>query len=417
MDLFEMEAWHWLLLTLLCLMFEGFYSMQEMAVLSYNRLELVYDCARGSKRAGWIAKLVRHPDRLFTTTLLTVNLVLQLGSECSRRFYEAMNMSSNLAPLTQVILVVICAELAPTLAGRLYARKAALLGAPILYATSIILVPATAVVTWVSNRVNRLLGYSQESFTLVSCEDLKAVIKREQPLQANGQTNDPENFLEAVGNNIFSMDEVAVKDIAKHLHACSVVSSKATCEQMRQIFDKTRSDFVLVIDPQTGRSLGIILPRFLFDVSQRSHSFAYQLVKPVLVVRSSDSLMKVILPLRQSRYSMAIVVDSKGLPVGCLTFDEIAHYLFGAHHGHAIHTSGRLVERTFDPKVTLGLLRHSWGLEFGHPDEWTLERFLNHVFEHRPEIGQKYMHRGIELELKEDSNKELTVSIRAFVQL
>lgn len=385
--------------------------MQEMAIVSINRLDLIYESASGSKRAQWITRMLRHPDQLFTTTLLMVNLVMQFGSECSRRFYQSMDISSAVAPITQVIFVVVCAELAPMFAARQYSRTVAFFGIPILYVTAIILRPFIAIVAAISDALDRLLGASKSNFTMVSREDLKAIVRRIQPHQASG----PESFLEKVGSNVFAMQEISAKDIAKPLHACSIIYSRDSLDDLRELFSKERSDFALVLDVSTKRALGIVLPRFLFDAAARQYTHVYQVVKSTLVIREGNSVMKLLAPLRQSRYSIAIVVDSVGMPVGCLTFDEITYYLFGAHHSHAVHASGSLVERNFDMKTTLGFLRHTWALEFGMPDEWTLEKFLHHAFERDPEVGEKYLHRGIELELIASSNKELRVKVRGFV--
>jgi len=104
--------------------------MVEMACVSFNKVRLHYYVNQGNRRAIWLNYLLQHPFRLFGTTLIGVNVAMVVGSECSREFHSALGLSPDLAPLSQVIIVVIFAELAPMFAARHYAEHVAMLGAP-----------------------------------------------------------------------------------------------------------------------------------------------------------------------------------------------------------------------------------------------------------------------------------------------
>lgn len=410
-DAFWQSPWPWLIATLLCVMLEGFFSMQEMAIVSLNRLDLLYDYARGSRRAKWISKLLQNPHQLFSTTLLVVNLVLQIGSECSRRFYQSLDLSSGIAPISQVVLVVICAELAPMFAARQYPRQIAFAGIPVLYAVSVLLRPVVSIVAVLAELINKLLGTCAQSFAFVSREDLKSILRRIQP--AGGHEH--ETFLEKVGSNILAMQEVCAGDIARSLSAWPSIDTRASLQELRSIFEKERCEFVLVYDHILTKVTGIALPRTVIDPTSKVMGYVYQIAKPALMVHSNDSLLKVMAPLRQSRHSIAIVLDQSGQAIGCLTFDEVAHYLFGPSHGYVVHNSGALLERRFDIETRLGLLRQQWGVQLDFPDDWTLERLLNHLLEHTPAAGEKCHQRGVEFEVRDNADGKGQVLIRAFV--
>lgn len=407
----DLEPIHWFVLTILFIVIGGFFAMQEMALVSLNRLDLLYDYAKGSRRAQWIIKLLRRPDRLFTTTLMILNFVLQLGSECSRRFYQSLDLSEGLAPITQSFLVVVCAELAPMFTARQYPHQVAFFGIPVIYAVSIILRPFTAIAAFMMHGINWLLGGAKDNFSIVSREDLKSVITSAQarPFQ------EPESFVEKVGDHILAMHEMCALDILRPLHACSRISSKASIKELRALFETERAEFVLVHEPGARRFTGIVLPRFLIDPTIQNFSFVHQIAQPALQLKTSDPLIKTLLPLRQSRHSIAIVNDSAGKTVGCLSFDEIALYLFGAQHGF-VRPTGSLLERNFDPETTLSFLRQNWGVELGFPDDWTLEDFLAHHFDRPLETGEKFQFRGIDFEIVGSVLEGRQVLIRALVK-
>ena len=99
--------------------------MIEMACVSFNKVRLEYYVSKGKKRALWLSFLLHHPAYLFGTTLIGVNVALIIGSECARRFYAALGLNPDLAALTQILLVLIFAEISPMFAGRRYAEHVA----------------------------------------------------------------------------------------------------------------------------------------------------------------------------------------------------------------------------------------------------------------------------------------------------
>ncbi|AHK63078.1 hypothetical protein M832_02090 [Chlamydia avium 10DC88] len=131
----------WIGINLLCIIFQGFYSMMEMACVSFNRVRLQYYLTKNHKKARYINFLIRRPYRLFSTVMLGVNISLQIGSESSRNCYKVMGLSPDYAPLTQIILVVIFAELLPLTISRKIPEKLALWGASILYYSHYIFYP------------------------------------------------------------------------------------------------------------------------------------------------------------------------------------------------------------------------------------------------------------------------------------
>src|SRR5690348_4151194 len=101
------EALWWTFLNLISIIVLAFFSMEEMACVSFSRLRLHYYVSQGKRRALWLNYLLQEPTRLFTTTLLSVNAAMFIGSECARQSYIALGLSPDWAPVSQVILVVI----------------------------------------------------------------------------------------------------------------------------------------------------------------------------------------------------------------------------------------------------------------------------------------------------------------------
>ena len=61
----DSSAVYWLIFNLLSIIVLAFYSMLEMACVSFNKIRLQYYVSKGNKQAIWLNYLLQHPSRLF----------------------------------------------------------------------------------------------------------------------------------------------------------------------------------------------------------------------------------------------------------------------------------------------------------------------------------------------------------------
>jgi putative hemolysin len=169
----------YLLLTLLALFFQGLFAFFEMACVSFNRVRLQYYVSIRSKRAIWLSYLLKRPSRLFGTTLIGITTSLVIGSECSRLFFASMGLNPDLAPLTQVPMVVIFAELSPLFAARRHPEQAAMALVPFMICIAKLLTPITWTLDACSNFIHRLMGKEVESPLFLSREEVRAAFEEE----------------------------------------------------------------------------------------------------------------------------------------------------------------------------------------------------------------------------------------------
>src|ERR1700722_7453185 len=191
----------YLFLMIVCLIVQGFFAMLEMACVSFNKVRLQYYVRQGNKRAKWLTYLLKKPALLFGTTLIGVNLALQMGSESARRFYESLGVNPDIAPLSQWVLVLIFAEIAPLFAGRRYAEHVVMLGIPFIYISSIILRPVIWAFDLLCTLVNRLVRSPKAAGLYLTREELQRMLEEQEgrPLKAEQQE------LSSVAARIFSL--------------------------------------------------------------------------------------------------------------------------------------------------------------------------------------------------------------------
>jgi putative hemolysin len=65
-----------LLVILLCLLLEGFFSGSEIGVVSADQIKLRHDAAKGSKGAKLAIAMLKKPEWLLSTTLVGTNIAV-----------------------------------------------------------------------------------------------------------------------------------------------------------------------------------------------------------------------------------------------------------------------------------------------------------------------------------------------------
>ena len=382
-----MTEWKlYLLLTIVFIITQGFFAMLEMACVSFNKVRLQYWMNQNKRRAKWLSSLMRRPTYLFGATLIGVNASLQIGSECSRRFYDAIGVSPDWAPLSQILLVIIFSELAPMFAGRRYAEHVAMLGVPILYITSFILRPIIWLFDLICHVINRILLSPMREGLFLSREELLHMFEqREEDLA-------PAKEINSIATNIFSLKERVAKELMSALTKIQMVPSFCTVGEMRTLLNYQYSPFLPIYDRDPRYILGIVYPRDLLRISEEKKVRQY--ARPAWFITENSSILQILKQFRRNNQSIAIILNQAGLAVGVLTLDEIIDAIFGktddwqsfgemAPRMHHI-----VVDRTFDGDMHIKEFNRKYNVHLDPSDVQTLDELVEKKLGHPPEKGE-----------------------------
>lgn len=387
------NALFWLALNLFTVAVLAFYSMEEMAFVSFNKVRLQFYVAKGNKRAKWVDELLKNPSSLFTTTLIGVNVATFVGSECARRFNEAIGISPDLALLSQVMLVIVFGELAPMFAARRYSEHVALLGSPIIYFSSKILSPCIWVLEFITKTSNRIFGGEEPSHQLFISQDELQKIIEEQDEEIASQKE-----FNAVTSNIFRLKGKYANEVMSPLTQDVAVSDKLTVCQLRN--KKITSKYLITYRNAPTHIMGILYIKDLIRVSPNKN--LRQFCKAPWFIASSTPLLEILKQFRNNSEKIAIVLDSSGQAVGYLTFEDILDEIFG-ETGVFLRTPPpkTFIDRTFEGSITLEKLKIETGIELAGKSDETLSNWFIRIVDHHPEAGESYLVPPYEFTVKE----------------
>ena len=321
----ESSALFWLAANLLSIVVLSFYSMMEMACVSFNKVRLQYYVSKGIKQAVWLNYLLHNPSRLFGTTLVMVNAMMVFGSECSREFYSSIGLNPDFAPLTQVALVVIFGELAPMFAARRYPEHMAMLGAPLLYASAKLMAPFLLILGFIARICNFLLGGKEaETKIFLSQEELLKILETQEEDKSFISEGDEFN---TVATNILSLRQKDAKEVMTPIKHVKMIPSNATIEQVRRTFQQTDQNYLPMYHKEPTHIVGVGFPHDLLRLSPSKK--AREHFRSPWFITQFTKASQILYQFRFNNESVAIVINDKGLAIGVITLDGIVNEIFG----------------------------------------------------------------------------------------
>ncbi|MCX6987608.1 MAG: hemolysin family protein [Chlamydiae bacterium] len=409
------ERWQWFLfLTISCLVVQGFFAMLEMACVSCNKVRLQYFVSKGYKRAIWLSYLLKHPALMFGATLVMVNAALLIGSECSRRFYDSVGVSTAWSPLTQVILVLVFAEITPMFAGRRYAEDAAKMGVPILYFCAMLLKPFIWLLDLLCKWINKLFGSVSDTGLYLSREELQNMIEDR---EENVFFSEEKGEFNTVVSNIFSLKNKTAKEVMKSVELVQMIPFSTSVGDLRLILSEKYCPYIPVFKKNRTNIVSIAYPRDLLRLSEvikvKDHA------RSPWFITESNSILQILKQFRKNNKSIAVVLNDLGHAVGILTLDDIIDAIFGKcddwlSTGDILPRSHHVVvDRTFPGDMKVKEFNETFKVHLVYKTAETLAQVITEALGHPPAKGEGVKIDQFELTVEEVTLLNIkTVSVR-----
>lgn len=379
--------------------------MQEMACVSFNRIRLHFYVSKGMRRAIWLNHLLQNPARLFGATLISVNCAMFIGSECARETYISLGLNPDLAPISQVILVVVFAELSPMFAARHYAERVAMFGAPILYATAKILTPILWSISKISKLADIMTGRSElQSQIVLNQDDLQQILDEQDAGSVIDSTGEDVN---TVARNIFSLRRKDALQVMQQIASVPALPSNATVAQAQELLQKTELTYIPIYHRDHTHIVGVVHPRDLIRIpkTRRVRDYAHS---PWFITQHTKA-MQILKEFRHNHNNIAIVLNEQGLTIGVLSLDDLTEEIFGKMQlpPRPLKTSSVIIDRTFSGEMTVSDFNAQFDVLLDTDGSVTLAQLMTRILGHYPEVGESIYIPPFELTVKETSLLEI----------
>lgn len=395
-----MDSLFWLLLNLLTIATLGFFSMEEMAIVSFNKIRLQIYLNQGSRPARWIDSLLSHPSRLFGTTLIGVNVSMMLGSEFAREFHSSLGIDPDWAPLSQVLLVIIFGELAPQFAARRYPEQVAFLGAPLLYLCSKLMAPLIWVLGIISKAANALMGGKESHHDLfLTLDELQRVLEDNEEERPSGKSED----LDTIVSNIFRLRGLTAAKVMMPMHEVFAQPANTSVAALRRHLTQQHLSWIPIYLQTKEQIVGIVFISDLIRVGEAKRIQNY--ADSPWFITENTPVLQVLKEFKINKKICACVIDKNGHAKGILSLDNILNYIFGSLS--LFKPAKVIIDVTVPGEMTLAAFQKEFGIPLAEKGCDTLSDLFIKKFEQHPEEGDTLSYPPFDLTVKESSLREV----------
>ena len=317
-------------LLVVLLLFSGFFSSTETALMSINRYRLRHRAREGNLGARAAEQLLERPDRLIGLILVCNNFVnsaaaalvtiicLQLGGEA----WAAIGVS------LFTVALIIFGEVAPKTFGALYPERLALPAALVYQVLLKLLYPVVWLTNLLANGVLRLFGVTRDQAAShsLSSEELRTVV-------AEASTVIPHRHQRML-MSILDLEKFAVEDIMVPRNEISGIDLEDDWEDILDQIRDCRHTRLPVYEGGLDKLLGVVHVKRIARLLARGSFDREQLrelaqSRELYFLPEGTSLNTQLVQFQRQRRRVAFVVDEYGDIQGLVTLEDLLEEIVG----------------------------------------------------------------------------------------
>lgn len=307
----------------------AFFTSSETAYLSLPRLKLRNMLSEKRRHAKTVAKLKENMDRLLTVVLIGTNLLNSLATAIATAFAISVwgGKGATFAPLVMALFCTIFGQIIPKTAAALYPEKFSSFSSVPLLTLEKVFFP----IVWIFEKLSRGVVCLVEKTmkpagAIVTEEELRTLID----VGSNeGTIEKDESYLL---NKIIKFNNFSASDIMKHRSFVSMINEEADYTTVTNEFMKSGFATLTVYSGSRENITGIINYKsilFASDNQDLGPSYAKRMMKSVLYIPGTFSVLEVLNKFRRDENKFAVVLNEQGETSGIITMEDITRVVFG----------------------------------------------------------------------------------------
>ena len=332
-----------ILILVILILINAFFAASEIAFISLNDAKIDKQAKEGNKKAVQIQKMLKNPSAFLATIQIGITLAGFLSSA-----FASDAFASELAPVLNklmpffsvyvwntisIILITIILSFFTLVFGELVPKRLAMKNyEKISFATigfirtlSMVTLPFVKFLTFVTNKVSKLFGVSENEEETVTEEEIRMMIDQG---KEKGTIEEQEKELL---NNVFEFDDITVSEIMRHRKDIFAVDINTNIEELMQeiLKEEYRYSRIPVYDETIDEIKGILYVKdILKNINKKNFKIKNIVHEPYFVPKSKmiNDLFK---EMQQHKTQMAIILDEYGGTAGLITMEDILEELVG----------------------------------------------------------------------------------------
>ena len=371
-----------ILIIILLLLLQGFFSGSEIALVSADRMRLEADQRRGSRGATLAIAMLDQPARMLGTCLVGTNLsAIGTATLAAKLVMDHLSGPPALAALLVVPFTLTFGELVPKAVYQHHANTLVPIVVHPLRIFGFVLTPAL----WVFDRIAQLAGADAKGTRTVTREEIQLLLGGLQNAELTAKDKD-------MIRRVFAFTEAVVEEAMVPLIRVSSVPSTATCAEAAARMIQSGHSRLPVYGDRVDKISGVILHQDLLGQDDWQAPVD-AIARPALFVPETKRVDQLLLDMRRARQRMAVAVDEYGGAVGIITVEDLLEEIVGEIEDESDREGARVKRLSERQWVAVGRaerehLESECGLALPDGDFETIAGFILSTLGRIPRLGE-----------------------------
>lgn len=321
------------------ILFNGFLSMSEIALVSARKSKLETEAKKGDRSAKKALQLANAPDKFLSTIQIGITLIgiltgLYSGEAFAGDFAVVVGQVPFLAPYalpvakTVIVIVVtyltlIFGELVPKRIGMNFAEKLAKLISRPMNVLSIIVSPFVWLLSKSTELMLNIFSLKPSGDSRVTEEEIKAIVKEGYNV---GEVQEVE---QDIVERVFNLGDRNVGSIMTHRSDLVWLDMTDKAEVIREKVQQNLYNTYPVVSESFDNMLGVVHLKDLFGRINAPGFSLKEYIRPVKYLPENLSVYNALEQFKQSGLNYGIVTDEFGGVQGIVTLKDIVEALIG----------------------------------------------------------------------------------------
>ena len=334
-----------IIILLILLALSAFFSSNETARMSVNKIRLRSLADEGNKRAAMALDILENQTpKLLSAILIGNNIVnISASSLATTLAYSFGGYMVSIVTVILTVLILIFGEITPKNYATINSEKITLRYIPVFKFLMTIMTPVIFIINLFSRGVMRLMRVDPDAASkAMTEEELRTIV------DVSHEDGVIESDEKEMIYNVFDLGDATAKDIMVPRVHVTFADVESTYDELIEIFREDKFTRLPVYKDSQNNIVGIINMKDLLLYDKNEEFVIDRFLRKPHFTYETKSISDLLVEMKDSTFNIAIVLDEYGDMAGLITLEDILEEIVGEIHDEYDEKEDELVQKISD---------------------------------------------------------------------
>ena len=315
-----------IIILLILLALSAFFSSNETALMSVNKIRLRSLADEGNKRAAMALDILENQTpKLLSAILIGNNIVnISASSLATTLAYSFGGYMVSIVTVILTVLILIFGEITPKNYATINSEKITLRYIPVFKFLMTIMTPVIFIINLFSRGVMRLMRVDPDAASkAMTEEELRTIV------DVSHEDGVIESDEKEMIYNVFDLGDATAKDIMVPRVHVTFADVESTYDELIDIFREDKFTRLPVYKDSQNNIVGIINMKDLLLYDKNEEFVIDHFLRKPHFTYETKSISDLLVEMKDSTFNIAIVLDEYGDMAGLITLEDILEEIVG----------------------------------------------------------------------------------------